>query len=366
MTKFINYSSIENSYRQKEINTIRELGFHKVEWVATEKVHGCLHTQTKISMADGSQRSIGDIVRNKITDKVLGVDSSGKIIETQILNWFDNGAGNNWLKVKFSINRMERGPSYGVIQCTENHKFYNGEKYIPAKDMKVGSPVIRKRAELSIPYFVEQVLTGKMLGDGSYSNRSISFGHKIAHKEYLDYTMKCLGNFSGNNQKDRISGYGTQMCRGRSISSFSIEALFSNWFDKNNTKIVPENINLSPVSLAFWYMDDGSISDGKDQNFYVSIATNGFDENSVQNLLVALGRMGIFAKKYNSDGWRIKIDSDNSHKLFTLISPYVPEVMQYKLPKYFRAHNYIPTIIDSEFKVNTVEQEILSIEKNKK
>lgn len=38
--KFISYDSIENSYRQKQIAFIRELGFDKYEWVATEKVHG--------------------------------------------------------------------------------------------------------------------------------------------------------------------------------------------------------------------------------------------------------------------------------------------------------------------------------------
>ncbi len=40
MTDFKKYSSIENSYRDKEISSIRYEGFDKEEWVATEKVHG--------------------------------------------------------------------------------------------------------------------------------------------------------------------------------------------------------------------------------------------------------------------------------------------------------------------------------------
>ena len=37
---FQKYSSIENSYRSKQIDFIREGGFDRVEWVATEKLHG--------------------------------------------------------------------------------------------------------------------------------------------------------------------------------------------------------------------------------------------------------------------------------------------------------------------------------------
>jgi len=37
---FVKYSSIENSYRAKEIALIREYGFDRVEWAATEKLHG--------------------------------------------------------------------------------------------------------------------------------------------------------------------------------------------------------------------------------------------------------------------------------------------------------------------------------------
>ena len=40
MATFTAYSSIENSYRGKDIGRIRNEGFDKVEWVALEKVHG--------------------------------------------------------------------------------------------------------------------------------------------------------------------------------------------------------------------------------------------------------------------------------------------------------------------------------------
>lgn len=40
MNKFIEYPSIENHYREEQIEKIRSHGYDKVEWVATEKVHG--------------------------------------------------------------------------------------------------------------------------------------------------------------------------------------------------------------------------------------------------------------------------------------------------------------------------------------
>lgn len=82
MAKFIPYSSIENSYRDKEIAYIRDLGFDKLEWVATEKVHGTnfslwpidgsIRPAKRSGLDDGSLYNC-QIIVEELKDKVLSL-----------------------------------------------------------------------------------------------------------------------------------------------------------------------------------------------------------------------------------------------------------------------------------------------------
>ena len=358
--EFKKYSSIENSYRDLYVDKIRTY-FPGETFVVQEKVDGCLESRTKIAMADGSTKTITNIVNNKITDLVLGMDENGKIIETPILNHFNNGKTKDWLKIEFSKKGGSRGSPYGIVRCTPNHKFYVNGEYIPAENLRAGNFITHKRSELYLSFIQKEILKGKMLGDGSLVNSSVSFNQKKEHEQYIDYTLELLQNIAGNKQKEQISGYGTTMCRTRTISNIKIQELFSNWF--TDKKVVPK-ITLSPISLAFWYMDDGSLSHHKDQNDRACFATNGFDEESVDNLLNSLSNLGLKGEKYQSKGWIIRLNCDSADKMFTLIAPYIPEVMQYKLPERYRLGSSIFRLEHkAEYKPNLEKQEILSIEK---
>ena len=53
----------------------------------TEKIHGCFQYNDKISLADGTKTTIGKIVNNRLNVDVLGVNDSGQIITTKILQY---------------------------------------------------------------------------------------------------------------------------------------------------------------------------------------------------------------------------------------------------------------------------------------
>jgi len=336
------------------------------EVVVLEKIHGCLQANTKISLSDGSKMKIKDIVENRLDVEVLSMNNRGQVVPCKILNWFDNGKTKEWKRVKFTRNKVGRGNHYGSIVVTPNHRFYNPKlnQYVPCSDLKDGDDILLKREKMYIPYYQKQVLIGKMLGDGSLNNNSVCFGHKKEHEEYVDYTLKSLGCLSGNKQKNQISGYGSEMCRGRSISAIEISDLFSKW-GRDNKKQLSEPINLSPISLAFWYMDDGSLTHTDDQEDRISIATCGFDEKTIEMLIDSLYKLGIESKKYFTDKkyFRIHIDANNADKLFTLISPYVISCMEYKLPKKYRGRFNENVIFKEDiiYKPSLVKQRILEI-----
>ena len=99
-------------------------------------------------------------------------------------------------------------------------------------------------------------------------------------------------------------------------------------FYSNKVKKVPKDIILKPVTLAVWYMDDGSKSY---KSCYFN--TQEFDLESQNNLIKALARLKIGAK-LNKDKqyFRIRVLTSSAPRLINMIRPYVIESMRYKFP----------------------------------
>lgn len=319
-----------------------------------EFIVGCFDYFTQISLADGSLEYIGKIVANKMPVKVLGMDYRGKIVETKILSYFNNGDSNQWVRVKYERTGVGSGASKGAFTCTPNHLIFSpiNNSYIEACKLKIGDVLLMKRPRILISPAQESILIGKMLGDGHLSENAISFGHTKKHEGYLDYTLLCLGSIAGNKQKEQLSGHRSIMTKGRTIARQDIQELFLDWFTSGK-KEVPINIQLNPISLAFWYMDDGScngMTRKEGQNLSTTFSTLGFSLKSCENLVKALKSIGIDSSIHLSTEFNIKryslfIDVLNSEKLFLLVSPYIPQCMQYKLPKKYR--NFIPILVKS-------------------
>ena len=364
---FHKYTEIENIKNFSDIFTKEDIV------VITEKIHGCLEKKTKILLSDGSTKSIGEIVDNKLDVECLGKDKNGEIVSTKILNWFNNGKTKDWLKVSYERRGFgTQGSYFGALKCTPNHKIFSPafNKYVEAKSLHVGDNVLLIKNIEDLSYLQESVLVGKMLGDGSYYSKSeksasISFSHKKEHEEYLNYTINCLGDIAGNKQTEIISGYGTMMARGRTQNLPSIYICFSKWFNDSGKKIVPQDIKLNPISLAFWYMDDGSMSHHEKQEDRINLAACSFSENDIDILLNALNiQCDINAEKYLSSKkyWRIRINAKDTKKFFTLIAPYVCKTMQYKLPYRFRQLNVSLSEDMKKYYNICVEKEIIKIQ----
>jgi len=357
--EFKKYSSIENSYRKKYVGYVIDHGMSGGDWVVEEKIHGCLESKTLIMLADGTSKTIASIVKEKYNGKVMGINEKGQLIPTKIKNWFMNGMESDWLKIFF--RPRVRGGNQRKIICTKNHMFFDPTilKYKPISKFSSGDKIQFITNYLHLGFAKKQVLIGKMLGDGHLGKSAIQFGHKKEHEEYIDYTLACLGRFAGNKTKDYISGYGTEMKRARSKSSFLIDELFQKWNKKE--RYVPE-LHLTPISLAFWYMDDGSLQHNDDQEDRATFATCNFSKESCRNIITSLRKMGIDAKRRTHDYNRIYLTADDSDTLFTLIAPYVPKCMQYKLPKIYRTNiDPIVLINASEYKPDMQIEKIENI-----
>ena len=112
-----------------------------------------------------------------------------------------------------------------------------------------------------------------------------------------------------------------------------------------NKKIVPSEVMLAklltPIGLAYWFMDDGSMKSKQSKGVYLN--TQGFEEKEVEKVCI------ILKKKYNLEAWksqdgkgkasradfttfRVYISGKSYETLRELIFPHLLESFYYKFP----------------------------------
>lgn len=337
----------------------------------TEKIHGCMQYEQTVRMADGTTKKIGQI---RVGDEVLGLDENERVIPSTVTQVFNNGPSDAWLRIKCSRAGVGRGNSYASICCTPNHKFYverDGEwQYVPGSELVLGDTVLSVRSDYDITPLQRQIILGKLLGDGTLSfsgtTADLKFGHKVDHAQYVHWTSQALDNLMTDWKDEQESGYGTQMMRRRTHRNYFIAARFGDMY-QDGKKVAPAWIaeELTPLALAFWYMDDGSLAHDEGQEDRALFAVCDFSREDCEVLITGLQRLGIKSPQYyESEGYsRIRLNADDAERLFLLVAPYMPPCMRYKLPERYRGGaGWLPTDNSMSYKTHTVRQKVLAIE----
>ena len=186
----------------------------------------------------------------------------------------------------------------------------------------------RKNQKLVVTSRQEEILTGSLLGDAYITARGqIQFEQSVHQKEYLFWKHQELSSISYKNVS--IAKRFDKRYKHENISyRFWTRQYFASWREKfylNNKKIVPKDIQLTPLSIAVWYMDDGCLSDNK-----CIIATDGFSKDDIcflQKLL--LEKFNIKTSVKNESKIMIKKESFNI--FFSIIRPHIISSMFYKV-----------------------------------
>jgi hypothetical protein len=247
---------------------------------------------------------------------------------------------------------------------------------VEARDLKIGDKLLMKRTEIKPTSLEEQILYGKVLGDGFLKRKgnswALTYCHSEKQEDYVNWTANGLKNIMQGTTSYLTSGYGSKIIRRSTVPSVYIKEQFEDWYNEDNKKIVPESAvdKITPIGLAFWYMDDGSLSHHHDQIDRCGFATCSFDLKSLENCCAILKKYNIQAnirfsqnKKSPTKHGRLFLNEEAADRLFLLIAPYIPPSMQYKLPEYYRGHaGWLPDIKSLGYKPHWLPQEIFSIE----
>ena len=369
---FIPWPDIESLFNVRKYITDKRTVIYR----AKVKLDGCFYKKTKITMWDGSRKLIPTV---KPGEYVMGADANNNLVKSMVLKTFNNGITNDWVEFRGYRTACETSHTSGIftIRCTPNHLIWSKSKnsYIEAKDIKPGEIVLYgRKPELSLTFTQKQILLGKMLGDATLnsinSSAHIQWSHTEKDKDYINWTITALDKLAKLESKPRISGYGSTMYRARTINSAHIKNVFDS-FCVDKKKSVPEWVadELYPLAIAFWYMDDGSLSHTKLQRDRVSFHTNAFSIKDCEILLKGLNKFGINGSILNDGKSKnkiypsIHIDSDGSEKLFALIAPYIPPCMNRKLPKHYRNHNGFIPETNSFYEPSLCERKIIDIKR---
>lgn len=162
-----------------------------------------------------------------------------------------------------------------------------------------------------------QLIVGSLLGDGHLEpgrkqNPSLVIGRSASDIMYLRWqaeilqpllTKRGLRTYSVFDHRTNKTYHGAKI---RTSCMSLLFPYYEKWY-KDKVKVVPEDLELSPLILAVWLADDGSISGSKDyrrkkeypHRFNIKFATHGFTKDEVERLSSMLNQ------RYSVDKFRV-------------------------------------------------------------
>ncbi|MEK7664878.1 MAG: LAGLIDADG endonuclease [Patescibacteria group bacterium] len=184
-----------------------------------------------------------------------------------------------------------------------------------------------------------EIIIGTLLGDAWIDKKSLRIKQSDGHKDYVFWLYSYLKDLCNTPPKQR-SDYKQWYFQTRYLEDVSF---YREIFYKDKKKIVPENIKnllVSPLSLAIWYMDDGSLDFRPKDHYNFSFCTNAFTiENNKLLVNVLKENFGVESsiqtplcrgKRYPE----IYIGAKGRDRFFNLISPYVLKCFSNRIPPY--------------------------------
>lgn len=176
----------------------------------------------------------------------------------------------------------------------------------------------------------KSLIIGKLLGDGSLRkkrNTLLEVNHSAKQKDYVLWFYKKFQTITPTPPKLRKSGTNRMSCRFTTRSMSCLNIYYDMFYHSGKKSISPE-LYLDALSLAVWFMDDGSKSR---KSIYLN--TQQFSDRDQLLLLQKLEELGV-ESTLNKDKsyFRIRVSNKGTLKLVELVKPFVIESMRYKLP----------------------------------
>lgn len=200
---------------------------------------------------------------------------------------------------------------------------------------RVGDPV-------SLSDQCKAIILGSILGDGSlklnqgYTNARFSFRHSVEQEGYFRWKADALREISSEKSiflQGEDGGYGSKdKLRYQSRALPELTEIFHLTNKGKKIRIRRTWLNrMTPLSLAIWWLDDGSIIGNGRKGV---LCTDGFDEESVHVLARYLEKVwGVYAHvgaigrqrdSRQDQYYRLWFSTEELKKFLRIILPHIP------------------------------------------
>jgi LAGLIDADG DNA endonuclease family len=224
-------------------------------------------------------------------------------------------------------------------------------------DRKGASYINRKKTESPLTDRQKEIIIGSLMGDAcraSPTGASVKFKHSEKQKAYITWKFNELENISSKYSFQTKSYFHEVFKANYNYTVFytnansDIEIILKEFYqgaDKQPTQNLIDQI--SPLSLAVWYMDDGMTDFGarpsepdKDLTKITPVAqicTDSFNKTELDMTILWLkNKYNISARlrshyKSNETRYRIVINNESVKDFFDLIRPHFIQEMLYKI-----------------------------------
>lgn len=202
-----------------------------------------------------------------------------------------------------------------------------------------------------LSYRSKEILLGSLLGDGSlkihkpYKNARFAFRHSVTQEEYFFWKVREMSEIASEHNvwrqsKDGKDGFGTEKLRFQSLALPVLTELYHLTHKQHKFRMRRKWLNqLTPLSLAVWWFDDGSLIADSRQGVF---CTDGFEFEQVQILDRYMKKVwGIattISRIKQTEQHRLYLRSTESvQKFLRIILPHVPVASM--LPKVLMLYN---------------------------
>jgi hypothetical protein len=184
----------------------------------------------------------------------------------------------------------------------------------------------------------QEIIAGTLLGDGHLETQDggktyrLKIEHCDAQREYLEWFYQEFKSWTPS--KPYIKTKNGKVYVGVRTYSHKAFTSFGKIFYQEGRKVIPKIIEklLTPLSLAIWFMDDGSLKSVRHRTFVIH--TLGYDRSELENVQkILLKKFGLLTSLHSQKGkyWRLYIQSQSAEKFKKLIEQYILPSMRYKL-----------------------------------
>lgn len=177
------------------------------------------------------------------------------------------------------------------------------------------------------------VLVGSLLGDGTLrrqgtrTNALFEVNHSFRSQDYVNWKWKHFHEYVITPPKSR-KGNGNRIAYRFTTRSLPIFTKYYCWFYKDGRKSIPLNLEINPIALAVWFMDDGARSRNS-----IYLNTQQFSLEEQEFLISLLYKTFQIECALNRDKsyYRLRVNTQSTRKMKQIMLPYVLECFKYKL-----------------------------------